>query len=236
MLGLSALYAYCAGARVSEFASTNARTRVGREQDKHTVLKNMVHSVDGGATAFEVFPRSSKTTSFGRRMSARPSVIRFEVCSADSDDPELRLASFLCGALVAWFHDAKGAPTDPLFSFVHDGRRKCLVRSDFAMYTKGLGTACGLPASSLSTKSWKVGRVSRGVLSGVDSAALLRRGNHRSEAANRHYRPVVSRSGPYTLGLGIPRAFALDEIRRDGFLRNGFDDDTSSSDSSDDDV
>jgi hypothetical protein len=214
LLGLASVYAYCAGARVSEFAWTNTL-------NKHTVTRDMVHVVlvDGMPSAIEIYPRSSKNTSFGRRISARPGVIRFN--RAVSNDPETDLMSFVCGALVGWLRDSSGVGSDPVFSFRHGGFRKCLTREDFGQYTKGLSVACDLPPASFSTKSWKIGKVSRGVLNREDSACLLKRGNHRSLSANRHYRPVVSVSGSVSLGLGIPRSFAGDEIRRDAFLRQG---------------
>jgi hypothetical protein len=231
MLGLAAVYSYCAGARISELASTSSvYTR------RHTALWGMVHANYSGNTlmSVEVFTKSSKTTGPGRGARARPVVLEFHCGDALTEESEL--SAFLGGGLVRWRSDSGGLAEDPVFCFRHGAYRKCLSRGDFIAYTKQLAELCHLPAASFSSKSWKVGRVSRGVLAGEASVELLRRGNHLTVSANRHYRPIVRALGRTPApGLGVPDDFARSEIRRDHIQRgnspSGLDVASSSSDS-----
>ncbi len=213
MLGLSAIYAYSAGARVSEFATT--------PRSNHTVTWNMVRfrTVGDLISSVEVFTRSSKTTGPGRGPKSRPLVLEFlSLQSASTAEGEL--SSTLSGALWRWKTVSCGLPEDPVFAFRHGSYRKTLRREDFVAYTKGLASECGLPPSNFSSKSWKVGKVSRGVLAGDSTSDMLRRGNHRSLSANRFYRPLVTSLGSvFSEGAGIPDQFARDEVERDAFLR-----------------
>jgi hypothetical protein len=234
MLGLSALYAYSVGARVGEFATTRSAVYGGYELNKHTVLRSMVRiqRIGGIVQTVEVYPRSTKTTG---PLGGRPKFLSFPAGNA-SEPSEKGLTAFLCAALVLWLDVSGGADSDPLFSYRHGVYRKQLTRSCFSTYTKDLGSSCGLDRGWLSSKSWKVGKVSRGVERGETEAEVVQRGNHRSVSANRHYRPVVRFADGGSVSensppFGISSSLAQDEIRRDRF-RLGMD---SSSDSSDSD-
>jgi hypothetical protein len=220
MLGLAALYAYVAGARASEFCATSLHTRWGRERNKHTILRNMTNviTVAGRDLSVEVFPRSSKTTGYGRGSRSRPTAFAF--CASHVVDGEAGLGALLCGALAQWLRRVGGAPSDPLFSFREDSGRLCsCTREDFSLYTKTLASLTGLDPVHYSSKSWKVARVSHGVVAGESAPALLARGNHRSVGANQHYRPGASLFGAAAADVGISTELALDEARRDDHLR-----------------
>jgi hypothetical protein len=234
LLGLSALFAYVAGARASEFCATSVRVRDGFEQNKHTVLRRMVHVVSSGGLlrAVEIFPSSSKTTSYGRSIRARPKPIVFT--NGQAAEGELGLVPLLCAGIAAWLREAGSGPDDPLFSFRHGSYRKCVTRDDFSRYTKAVAAQVHLDPTHFSTKSWKVGRVSHGVVAGESEASLLARGNHRTSSASAHYRPGAILYGATAASLGISAELALDEARRDDCMRGVVPFPDSFSDSSDD--
>ena len=208
MQGLSAVYAYAVGARVSEIAATRVATSGGVELNKHTVLRSMVRV---SPSAVEVFPISSKTTGPAKR---KPEVYLFR--SGDCANlGEASIDAFLCAEVSRFLLDALGLPEDPVFSFRHGIYRKCLTRDMLARYTKELGSLDGLHPDWCSSKSWKVGRVSHGVERGCSEAELLARGNHRSVTANKHYRPSVRFTD--NCAAGISTELALGEISRDRF-------------------
>ena len=209
MLGLSALYAYAVGARVSEIAATRVSVAGGHEINKHTVLRSMVRV---SPSSIEVFPASSKTTGPSKR---RPNVLVFFRGDCEALQSEEGINALLCVEIARFLAEAKGLPEDPLFSFRHGLFRKCLTRDMLSAYTKDLGSSCGLHPDWCSTKSWKVGRVSHGVETGAPEAELLARGNHRSATANRHYRPWGRPVECVPAVAGISTELALDEIRRD---------------------
>ena len=234
MLGLAALFAYAAGARASEFCATTVRVRDGAELNKHTILRRMTNVIMDGdrLLAFEMYPKSTKTTGYGRSIRSRPAAIVF--ANGPATEGEAGLGPLLCGGLTKWLGDAGGLPEDPLFSLRHGQYLKCCLRSDFVAYTKALASSVGLDASHFSSKSWKIGRVSHGVLAGEGEASLLARGNHRTSSANAHYRPRALLVGALGSALGIPDSLARDESRRDDVLRHILQPEGFSSDSSED--
>jgi hypothetical protein len=231
MLGLAALFAYAAGARASEFCTTSVRVRGGRELNKHTLVRRMVHVVyvAGLLHAIEIFPASSKTTSYGRGVRSRPKPIVFLNGPAAEGEPGL--GSLLCVGIAAWLREAGSGPEDPMFSFRHGAFRKTCTRDEFSAYTKAVAASVHLNPAHFSTKSWKVGRVSFGVVSGESEGALLARGNHLTVSANVHYRPGALLFGAAAASMGISAELARDESRRDDYMRGG---EHSSSDTSSD--
>ena len=221
MLGLSAIYSYAVGARISELATTRVAVSGGWELNKHTVLRSMVRYCP---PTLEIFPTSTKTTGPSRR---RPDVLIFRGGDGAASS-EIGLNAFLFAEITRFLADAGGLPVDPVFSFRHGIFLKCLTRDALSSYTKELGSAEGLHPDWCSTKTWKVGRVSHGVERGCPETELLARGNHRSSSSSKHYRPS-GRAAVVFCAAGISRELALGEISRDRF-RLGLDMSDSDSD------
>lgn len=216
--GLAALYSYCAGSRVSEVAATPKSV----PRNKHSLRVRMF--VSPTPDTLEIHPTSTKTTDWRNGSTATRPRIRVwcsNAAAGDDSTSESELVAFLVRALPAWFRVAQLSGNDCAFSFVHYTHGRAyhphVSRDSLAGYTKSLAVRVGLPPEHFSTKSWKVGRVSHGVLRGISSPGLLARGNHLSRSANAHYRPTSVLSGPVlsvSTPPGIPHQFAADEVRR----------------------
>jgi len=216
--GLASIYSYCAGGRVSECAATPHSV----PRNKHTLKVRMFVSPSPGT--LEIHPSSTKTTDWRNGSAAKRPRIRVwcsDAAAGDDSTSESALVAFLVRALPSWFEVARLSGNDCAFSYVHlaHGRsyHPCVSRDSLASYTKSLAVRVGLPPEHFSTKSWKMGRVSHGVLRGISTPGLLARGNHLSESANEHYRPIaIVRSSALSSASspGIPHQFAADEARR----------------------
>lgn len=216
--GLAALYSYCAGSRVSEVAATPQSV----PRNKHSLKVNMF--VAPTPDTLEIHPASTKTTDWRNGSTATRPRIRVwgsNAAAGDDSTSESVLVAFLVRALPAWFQVAQLSDMDCAFSYCYHAHGRAyhphVSRDSFAAYTKALATRVGLPPEHFSTKSWKIGRVSNGVLRGIPSSGLLARGNHLTRSANAHYRPMSVISGPplsESAPPGVPHQFAADEVRR----------------------
>jgi len=242
MHGLASIFAYSVGARVSEFACTRAKTRDGSyELNKHTLLNNMATFFPsvGVPLSLEILPLSTKSTSSSNpraRNRPRPIVLVASVQSGGLS--EVALSSFLVGALLRWKEDARSSPEDPIFSLrhlVHDrSYRTCCTRQSVSEYVKALARKVGLPTDNFSSKSFKISRVSHGVLRGEGEQLLLERGNHLATGSSRHYRPHAAFFGNVPVPpSGVSSDFILGEARREDALRRRHRSASSSEDDSD---
>jgi hypothetical protein len=221
--GLAALFAYCSGGRVSECAASPRTV----PPNKHSLKVHMFETPSPGV--LEIFPLSTKTTDWRNSTASKRPRVRVwctrTAAGVDDSLSELALVSFLVGALPEWFQCACLRSGDVAFSFRHHARGRvyhcAVLRDSLSSYTKNLASRASLPIAHFSTKSWKVGRVSHGVLRGASTASLLARGNHATASANVHYRPGADLVGPplpASAPPGVPHVFALGEARRAGRL------------------
>lgn len=241
MAALGALLAYGLGSRVSELSATASLMTsdvdeagvlvLAVHRNRHTLLVSDISAVLasgavrclgdglgdhggvqrlGSATGLHIVQRSSKTIT-------RPVTTSFVVTPGAAAHSEAGLINLLIERVIAWVVAGGHRASDPLLSYRLSGSEhhlRDLRASGFRAYTKWAANEVGFPSAHFSSKSWKVGSVSHGLMIGESASSVATRGQHASFSSTKFY-DVGHRAGAEPPSFGVPDRLVRLDIERE---------------------